>query len=77
MYVSKFIARFNAKLSILNGWVGIYKNNNDKLFMMWVYTGCKNVEGGQDEQGVLDEDKINNYIQKRRRSRPHLPQEIS
>jgi len=53
--------KFNAKNKIHNGWIGIYEKGetNPDSYIVWLYTGCNNVVGDQDGDGVLDEDKTN------------------
>jgi len=72
---SKITAKFNAKLSIPNGWVGIYNATvptnatEDESLMMWVYTGCNNVNGDQAGEGVIDEDKSNDCIKMKKKGK--------
>jgi len=53
--------KFNAKNKVPNGWIGIYEKGetNPDNYIVWLYTGCNNVVGDQDGDGVVDEDKSN------------------
>merc|ERR1712166_1033382 len=45
-----------------NTWIGIYPKNDDNYYM-WVYTGCNNVLGDQEDS----DDKSNDCIKKKRK----------
>jgi len=50
---------FNSVMKSQNSWIGIYKKNNHEE--MWVYTGCNNVLGDQEDS----DDKSNDCIKKK------------
>lgn len=63
--------QFNAVSSMPNGWVGIYEKGETDPgnYLVWIYTGCNNVVGDQDGDGVVDEDKSNDCKRTRRKGK--------
>merc|ERR1712160_98430 len=57
---------FNSVMKSQNTWIGIYPKNDDNYYM-WVYTGCNNVLGDQEDS----DDKSNDCIKKRKKQQPH------
>merc|ERR1712161_163310 len=49
---------FDAVIKSQNSWIGISQKNNDEGTQMWVYTGCNNVDGDQEDS----DDKSNDCI---------------
>lgn len=64
----KIKVKFDAKLKIPNGYVGIYRADDDKE-MLWVYTGCNNVKGDQEGPGEIDEEKSNDCIKTKKKGK--------
>jgi len=54
---------FNSVMKSQNSWIGIYKKNNHEE--MWVYTGCNNVLGDQEDS----DDKSNDCIKKKKKGK--------
>jgi len=59
----KIKIRFNSVMKSQNTWIGIYKKNNHEE--MWVYTGCNNVLGDQEDS----DDKSNDCIKKKKKGK--------
>jgi len=55
---------FNSVMKSQNTWIGIYLKNSDDYYM-WVYTGCNNVAGDQEDI----EDKSNDCIKKKKKGK--------
>ena len=58
-YSEEIKVKFNAKLNVPNGWVGLYDVNGKGVYeSMWLYTGCNNVAGDQTYEGKRSNDCI-------------------
>jgi len=69
-YNEEIEVKFNAKLNVPNGWVGLYDVNGKGAYeSMWLYTGCNNVNGDQAGEGVVDQDKSNDCIKTKKHGR--------
>jgi len=55
---------FNSVMKSQNTWIGIYPKNDDNYYM-WVYTGCNNVLGDQEDS----DDKSNDCIKKKKKGK--------
>ena len=55
------VVKFDAKNKVPNGWIAIYEKgeNDPSEYIVTIYTGCNNVVGDQDGDGIVDEDKTN------------------
>jgi len=56
---------FDAVIKSQNSWIGISQKNNDEGTQMWVYTGCNNVDGDQEDS----DDESNDCIKKKRKGK--------
>jgi len=62
-YEEEIKIKFNSVMRSQNTMIGIYPKNNDKE--MWVYTGCNNVLGDQEDS----DDKSNDCIKKKKKGK--------
>jgi hypothetical protein len=65
------VAQFDAGTYVPNGWIGIFKKGetNPSDYLVWIYTGCNNVVGDQDGDGVVDDGKSNDCKKMRRKGK--------
>lgn len=65
------VAQFDAGTYVPNGWIAIFKKGETDPgnYEVWIYTGCNNVVGNQDGDGVVDDDKSNDCTRVKRKGK--------